>query len=78
MCSADLSRAHRKKTIPTKPTRLSTMNKFTFTEEQLDEAHVIIEAIVEKCRKLQSETKCPDAEIVKLLKSITSIWETKE
>ena len=53
------------------------MIEFKFTEEQLDEAHVIIEEIVDKCRGLQEETGCPNSEIKKMIASAKSFWENK-
>ncbi len=53
------------------------MNNFQFTDEQFVEIRKIWRDINSQCDFLQKQTGCPDSEIVKMIDSAKSYWETK-
>ena len=53
------------------------MSDFQFTDEQFIEIREIWRDINSQCKILQSQTGCPNSEIVKMIDSAKSYWEEK-
>ncbi len=53
------------------------MSKFQFNDEQFIEAREIWRDINAQCKILKEQTGCPNSEIIKIIDSAKSYWESQ-